>query len=243
MTKQITAHAAEALATIEALTSGQIHHARKAKATRLQEQLAAEYAALTIVPTIEGTEIPVTTWTAMHTSDEGEETTILATNDGSIPELADILEACEDADLDPEEGAIAKHSGSVVAETYRKLYRETSSNRQTCGDWLAEWLTDQCFDHSKGFLADAFAAVLDANAVDQTRPWAKLPESGQKGWIGRWRMNGRQALEKLVALHGTIYGPDGEEQQVPDTEIATLRAKHAKWIAKQEKLMEAEQQA
>ncbi len=213
------------------------HHATKAKAQRLADALAAEYPALSLVAVQDG-ENPVEGWVVFHTAEDGTETTVLTTTEPkAVPELVAVLEACEEEGVDPEEGYEEPSvGGSVVREEYRARYKTASASGQTCGDWLAEFLTSHCWSFSDGFHAEAFQQVLDRNGVDQTRPWAKLPQSGQKGWVGRWRMNGRQALEKHVAVAGEVVDPNGNTHKLPKKEAAALREKHAKYVAKQEKL-------
>lgn len=215
-----------------ALDATMVHHARLKKASALAEMLDAEYPAIDLIPVIEDGK--VVGWMAEGWTEEGQVTIYEGTD---LPTLAVLLEACEENDVDPEEGEAEDQgpSGSVVAETYRVKYATASTNGQTCGDWLAETLTTWCHG-ANGFHIESFEAMLAANNVDQSGKWAKLPESGQKGWVGRWRMNGRQALEKAVAWNGTIADPTAVVHEVPEEELAALRAKHAKWIAKQQKL-------
>jgi len=240
--------------TVAAITASQLHHARLKKATKLAGILDAEYPAITL-QTKRDEHGRVTGWFATHTATETLERTDTEENDAheeaitrtsiyegdKVPELADLLEVCEEKGLDPESGADEEEarSGSIVPEQYRKRYHESSSNGQSCGDWLAEWLTDQTWSAVNGLMVEDFTAVLNANGVDMTRPWARLPESGQNGWRGRYRMNGRQSLEKHVALNGYVYTAQGEEVEVPSDALAVLRERHAKWIAKQEKAQAA----
>lgn len=209
-----------------------IHHATKAKAMRLASALAAEYPVLTLAAEIaeadEGEPARVVGWSVSagdFTFWESE----------SVPDLADVLvQAQEDEiDLESEEEEEAAPSGSVVPEHYRALYRTVSSNGQTCGDWLAEWLVAETTNpETGGFVVGDFTAIAVANDLDMTAPWARLPESGQKGWVGRYRMNGRQALERAVAVSGVLRGASGEVVQIPEAEAARIRGKHAKLIAR-----------
>lgn len=225
---------------IEQITTKQLHHARLKKALKLATAFAADWQALKLDYATNEDDSMVIGWKVTHTGGEDE---ITIYEGDELPGLAEVLETCQDLDLDPEEGAKEeKHSGSVVGENYRLRYAEVSSNGQTCGDWLAETLVSWTHSVADGFDVDAFRALIGHNGVDQTAKWAKLPESGQKGWIGRYRMNGRQALEKIVALNGVIYDPNGHKHEVPADELAALRSKHAKWLAKQEKLIELAKQ-
>ncbi len=221
-------------------TEIRLHHATRAKAEKLQAMLAAEYPALTLLALVG--DAAVDGWRVEYLRGTDEEAEVY--EGPKVPDLADLLATCEDGGYDPEakpEGADEdeeKLSGSVVPEHYRAQYREMSSNGQTCGDWLAEWLVNETHTLD-GFNVEEFTAILSANEVDMTMPWAKLPESGQKGWVGRYRMNGRQTLEKIVALLGVVKDARGGTHEVPAADLAKLRTKHEKWIAKQEKAAKA----
>lgn len=217
------------------LETARIHHATRAKAEKLADILAAEYAALQLRPLYNEDESTVSGFAVVHVEDE--ETSVY--EGAKVPELSDLLDACEDMGLDPETPEVEnERSGSVVPEEYRAMYREMSSNGQTCGDWLAEFLV--LHTHGiDGFNVADFQAIIETNGLDQSRPWAKLPESGQAGWIGRYRMNGRQALEKLVAQRGWVKDASGNQHDLPEADLAILRRKHAKWLAKEVRKAEA----
>lgn len=159
-----------------------------------------------------------------------------------VPTLADIQELCDEMGLDPEQEAEGgeededERSGSVVPEGYRAKYAERG-NAAHCGDWLAKKL-DGAFDvtHEKttSFSWAAFEMCLRDNGVPIEGKWTKLPMTGQKGWQGRYRMNGRQVLEKYVARAGFLVY-QGTNYDVPKGELDYLREKHSKWIAGQEK--------
>lgn len=220
-------------------TEIRLHHATRAKATKLQGMLAAEYPALSLFAAVD--DDAVSAWNVVYLADTDEEAVIY---EGSkVPDLADLLIICEEEGYDPEtkpegEEEEPEISGSVVPEHYRLQYREMSSNGQTCGDWLAEWLVNETHTLD-GFNVDEFTGILHANEVDMTMPWAKLPESGQKGWVGRYRMNGRQTLEKLVAYRGWVKDARGGVHVVPENALAILQTKHEKWIAKEDKKAKA----
>jgi len=213
--------------------NAKIHHATRAKAERLASLLQAEYPALQLRATHNEDESQVVGWLVVATT-EGEEQTIYEGD--KLPEIADLLDACDEAGIDPEAGAEEeKPSGSVVQDHYRIQYREASSNKQTCGDWLAERLVADTHGPN-GFMVDDLTAILSANGLDMSAKWAQLPYSGQKGWIGRYRMNGRQVLEKHVAMAGIYIDQTGARVKPHADWLAGMRTKHAKWIAKQEKL-------
>lgn len=222
--------------TIAQITTSQLHHARLKKAVKLASLLDAEYPVIFLEP-VRNEVDHVIGWKAYAEHETGRK--LIAESD-KVPELADLLEVCEEEGIDPEGDAEDERpAGSIVREEYRKRYHESSSNGQSCGDWLAEWLTEQTWSPVNGLMVEDFTAILNANGVDMTRPWAKLPESGQNGWRGRYRMNGRQSLEKHVAFNGYVYTAQGAEVEVPADELAVLRQRHAKWVEKQRKAQEA----
>lgn len=226
-------------AEIADLPNAMIHHARRKKAADLQTTLEAEYPGVVMLTVVEEGRVSGFVVYAADLDGHGGDEILRVEN--SVPELADILEAAEDAGIDPEEGAEEEEEergGSVVPEAYRQRYREVSSTGQSNGDWLAEQLAIETHGVD-GFRPDDFAAILVQNEVDQSGAWARLPESGQRGWVGRWRMNGRQQLEKMVALRGVYRDLLGNAIVPPTAFLDQLRATHGKWIAKQEKLTAA----
>ena len=96
----------------------------------------------------------------------------------------------------------ANKSAGVVKAKYHQLYRERGNPRH-CGDWLAKTL-DGVFDNGGSFDADAYAEFLRANGVEMVGKWAALPASDQPGWKGRFRMNGRQKLQRRVLKTGVL---------------------------------------
>lgn len=210
-----------------------LHPATQKAATALDSMLRAEYPALRLG--FDATDGKIETWTVTHVASDTE-----VHESTKVPRLADVLERCEEEGLDPtevdedEDEDEPQPSGSVVPEHYRQQYRAASSNGQTCGDWLAEWLVAQTHS-ATGFMVDDFTAILVNNGVDLNTKWGQLPASGQKGWIGRYRMNGRQVLEKIVAKNGKLTSLLGQADTVPEEALAILRGKHAKWLAKEAK--------
>jgi hypothetical protein len=214
--------------------TAKLHHATRAKAERLSNAFEADYPALRLSAAYNEDESQVIGWAIDHQVGEGDMTEVATYGLKELPELLDVLELCDELGVDPEEGFEEDEEGSggsVVPEEYRARYREVSSNGQTCGDWLAEFLVGQTHGID-GFNVHDFQAIIDANGLDQSKAWAKLPESGQKGWVGRWRMNGRQALERVVAERGHVFGADAARFDVPAGDLAILRRKHEKHLAK-----------
>lgn len=231
--------------TIEIKATAKIHHATKAKAEKLAALLTSEYLTLSLHPLYNEDDSKVTGWAVVHTTTTGEaddsESHEIIVKSDKVPDLVDIFDACDEKGIDPEEGADEHEaSGSIVPEEYRARYREDSSNGQTCGDWLAEWLVNQTHG-IEGFNVEDFHAILSANALDMTRPWAGLYQSGQKGWIGRYRMNGRQVLEKQVAWTGFVIDAQGTRFDVPEPDLTILRRRHAKWIEKEQRRIAKEE--
>lgn len=68
-----------------------------------------------------------------------------------VPELADILDACAEQEIDPAQGVYDEEEedeapATVVPEKYRQQYREVSTTGQCNGDWLAETLAAETLD-------------------------------------------------------------------------------------------------
>lgn len=144
----------------------------------------------------------------------------------TIPKLGVILDATHDAEVDPEAGAEEDDRHEIVPNHYKRKYAERG-NRDHCGDWLAKKLDGLFADQSGAFDADAFEAFLTLNNVDMSGKWASLPTSGQRGWAGRYRMNGRQKLELAVTrVGGFQYGDTF--WKAPRAYLEELAAKHPK---------------
>jgi len=204
------------------------HHATKARAEKLAASLAAEWPMLNMAATTNDND-ELVSWSFVHADGEGKSTTFLQTEDKQVPDLADVLDAAQSAELDMEQEE-KDRSGSVVPLGYRIQYQIKSSTGCSCGDWLAEWLT--LFLNGDGKLdVEAFMACLVENDVDTSRSWAT---SVSPGWQGRLRMSGRIQLEKLVAFRGHVIH-DGKKVNVPAEDLAALRRKHVTFIAQAER--------
>lgn len=215
-----------------------MHHATRAKATKLMVLLAAEYPKLQLLCDTEEDDSGKERAIGFEVEFDGEDELIYEGE--KVPSIAELLDACADRELDPQaDEEEPKVSGSVVPEAYRTLYKQVSSNGQSNGDWLAEWLV-AATNGVNGFNADDFRAICEANHMDLTKGWALLPTSGQPGWQGRYRMNGRQVMEKIAAKQGFILDAQGEPHKLPMAFWEQLQAKHAKWLAKQEKIEAAQ---
>lgn len=223
-----------------------MHHATRAKAEKLVQMLAAEYPALVLEAVADDAE-KLASWVVTLKGDDE----ILATEDKQVPELVDILDACADLGIDPDDFAPTEDeedrpSGSVVRETYRAKYREVSTTGQSCGDWLAEILTNLTTTATagrKGFtvILEKLDAVFQNNGMDLTEKWAT---NRSNGWVGRYRMNGRQRLERIVLRNKGLYGADVVDGSVeffkaPDDFLADMAARHEKAIAKEARAEEA----
>lgn len=129
----------------------------------------------------------------------------------------------------------------VVAAKYKVEYA-ARGNANHCGDWLALML-DGMFetvivDGDKAgslFNHEQYAAFLKLNGVEMVGKWADLPSSGQKGWQGRFRMNGRQKLEKAILTSGVLRLLDGREVAVDTDWALAMQAKRPslklEWLA------------
>ena len=137
----------------------------------------------------------------------------------------DALEAAQEHDISLEG---SQPVWDVVPQKYKERYK-AEGHPDNCGDWLAQFL-DGKFDtkNEKGvatFDWTKFATFLTENGVDLTGKWAKLPESGQRGWQGRYRMNGRQKLEKAIAANGKLV-MNGDEVKMTKVFLKSLQSKH-----------------
>ncbi len=112
---------------------------------------------------------------------------------------------------------------------YRELYEERG-NPDHCGDWLAKELEGRFRYEKDGedrFDHEAFTEVLKENGVSLTGKWADLPNSGQHGWPGRYRMTGRLQLEIEVTNNGVLK-IEGESIKPPMDWINEMLEKHNK---------------
>jgi hypothetical protein len=195
-------------------------------ATALQTTFNAEYPNLQLLDEPDG-------WIVKSRNGE----IVVTGPDDKVPALADVLEAAQDLDIDPEEGFDEaedddeKVPATVVLDHYKRLYKSLG-RKADCGDFLALFLEGQCKVIMLGaktketFDPYLFQRLLTINEVRQEGKWAALFENGSKGWAGRYRMNGRQKLEMVVAKCGFVVGLDHTKHEVPANALAVLRAKH-----------------
>ena len=212
-----------------------MHHATRAKAQKLHDMLAAEYGRLTLQVDLDGNDT-VAGWAVQFATDTDEHQTVYRGD--KVPSLALVLDTCAEEEIDPtpaEEEEEPRASGSVVPEKYRNEYRLNSTTGRSNGDWLAEQLAIDTLDAKGNFVMDDFIAVLERNAVPLTGKWAALRFGGGRGWQGRFRMNGRQVLEKLVTKTQTYVDAVGTNHKPSDEWLADMGAKHGKWLAKEAK--------
>lgn len=212
-----------------------LHHATKGKIDKVAASLAAEYPALGLFPIYEADEMGVAAIALSFRPDvESEFVRFEQYAPKDIPTVAGCAEAAEEAGLDPEAIEIEyAQSGSVVAETYRLRYKEESTTGRSCGDWLAEWFATQTVSALGNTNIEEVHSIFDVNGLDMTAKWAMA--KGSQGWQGRFRMNGRQVLEKRVSKQGFVLDAAGNRHDVPEDALAILQAKHAKWLAKEAK--------
>lgn len=120
--------------------------------------------------------------------------------------FASAMEEYVDTGLEEEDGIDEEQTSVIVAPEYKQQYRERG-NLNHCGDWLAELLARECtvmVGKRERFSVETFQSIIRENKVDETGAWAKLPASGQPGWQGRYRMNGRQKLAVKIAQTGQL---------------------------------------
>lgn len=146
--------------------------------------------------------------------------------------FAETLELIEDLGvMDIAEGA--SYVGYAVVPARYKAEYAARGNRDHCGDWLAKFMDgkfQKVVDGEFRFDPDAFEAFLRENDVSLSGKWAALRYSEARGSIGRWRMNGRQKLEKEIAISGLLVYK-GEKVEIPAEALEEIRAKHPKHSA------------
>ena len=207
-------------------TAGEMRHASAKvalSAALLARAIESEYPAIRLAQDEDDTAL------ILRHTETGDD--IASWEDGDIPDLATVLDAAIEAGIDPEEGAEEQAPVVVVAPLYKQRYAE-GGHPEHCGDWLAyslegAFLLPAIGKAAPAFDTDAFSSCLTDNGIELVGKWAALPTSGQPGWQGRYRMNGRQKLERQVAASGELV-LHGETQPVPEDALAALRAKHPK---------------
>jgi hypothetical protein len=101
----------------------------------------------------------------------------------------------------------AKKNISFGSLSKAKLIYAERGDVNSCGDWLAAALKEHC--HSQeGFDIGKFERVLKENGI----AWNINRKT--HGWIGRFRMNGRQKLAAVARKTGYILF-SGEKVRVP----------------------------
>lgn len=211
-----------------------MHHATRAKANKLAQTLMAEYPRLSL--TADTHNDAAVGWVVTFAPDTEEEQEVYSGD--KVPSLALVLDTCAEEGLDPsapEEDDEPRLSGSVVPPKYRNEYRVASTTGRSNGDWLAEQLANDTLDNEGKLNLDDFVVVLERNGVALTGKWAALRFSGGRGWQGRFRMNGRQVLEKQVVKAGVYIDATGGALKPSEEWMADMGAKHAKWLAKEAK--------
>lgn len=183
-------------------------------------------------PGLEAKRTDIRNWAIILTADDAN----IGMADRLADALKEALDYCEENEIDPSvapEGTEAddeEPSGRIIVAARYKAEYAARGNPNHCGDWLAGFMdgmfTKGMIDGKPLFDHDGFAAFLVRNGVELTGKWAALPVSGQKGWQGRYRMNGRQKLEKVIVERGSVIHPDGTEIKVPADFLGTLAKRH-----------------
>ena len=197
-------------------------------AAELEKMLRAEYPALTL-------EYDGNDYSVRHNE-------ALLFESPDLPSLAGILEVCEDSEIDPTEGLDDEQPEVVVVKAKYKVEYAARGNPDNCGDELAQ-LLDGMFVTQKGedpeaFDWQVFESFLVLNGVDISGKWATLPSTGSRGWQGRYRMNGRQKLEQVIAERGTVILLDKREIKMSAETIETFRERHSRVLEKRAKARE-----
>lgn len=146
--------------------------------------------------------------------------------------FASFLDMCTEAGVDPsgngEEEEDEEEHGSIVPDKYKEEYAARGDVNH-CGDWLA--LTLKGHFEVKGetgrptFNSYAFADFLVANGVDMNGRWASLLHSDDPSAKGRFRMNGRQKLEKRLVETEVLVLGDNKIKVDPEW-LAAMRVRH-----------------
>lgn len=220
----LTANELIATATIDGKSYTNVDPKVALAAAMTQKMFSLEYPALELVQTDDD-------FVVQH---EGDDIVAIEPAGGYIIQagdfkelLADALETCQELEIDPTEGYDEDEGvPTVVHPKYKRQYRE-AGHPDHCGDWIASTLEFEFEDDDGNFDADDFTQFLILNGVEMTGKWASLPNSGQRGWKGRYRMNGRQKLEFQIAKTGKLFLRN-VEHTVPESVLAELRAKHPK---------------
>ena len=210
--------------------TGVFYHAKAPEAlaaAELEKMLRAEYPALRLAN--EGCEV------------RGPEDMVIYEGD-TLPSLATLLEVCENLEIDPTEGLEDEQPEVVVVKAKYKIEYAARGNPDNCGDELAQ-LLDGMFVTQKGedpeaFDWQVFESFLVLNGVDISGKWATLPSTGGRGWQGRYRMNGRQKLEQVIAERGTVILLDKREIKMSAETIETFRERHSRVLEKRAKARE-----
>ena len=126
---------------------------------------------------------------------------------------------------------------NAVIEDAIKEEVKVHGNPNHHGDWLARELAGKFSyvqDATIRFDWAHFERVLKENGVPMDGKWANLPTSGQPGWIGDYRINGRQMLEIEVARNRVLKF-DGKEITPPKEWLDEMLEKHNKVFEVKEK--------
>ena len=113
-------------------------------------------------------------------------------------------------------------SNTIKALETAKARYKAKGDVSNCGDWLAKTLKEAFLHPKEGFDFDAFVACCTANGLDTSEKWAinRAP-----GWQGRFRMNGRQKLEIVVAKQGYLK-INGKKVEPTGVFLKAMRDRH-----------------
>lgn len=123
----------------------------------------------------------------------------------------------------PEEAPAPRVLKTVVPVSYQKAY----GAKGHCGDWLANTLVPFGRDQDGQMVFEEWEALFSDNGLDLTAKWANSDRT-KGGWQGRYRMSGRQQLEKMVLQRGALIWTDGTVQDAPADWLADMATKHPK---------------
>lgn len=118
----------------------------------------------------------------------------------------------------------------IKALTKAKERYRANGDVNSCGDWLAKTLKENFQDEEGVFDVAAFTKCCKQNGLDVTEKWAT---NRSVGWQGRFRMNGRQKLEIVLARQGFIT-IDGQKVKPTGTFLKAMEKRHENAIIEDE---------
>jgi len=161
---------------------------------------------------------------------DGQSLSSGATVKDAISEMPDV----DYSDIADAEESAEREFPSLEALQKAKVKYKARGDINNCGDWLALVLKEEFLEEVESdegqkteFDVDGFTSCLVANGVPVMRGKSYLPFANRRsrGWQGRFRMNGRQKLEVVVAEKGFVK-IGSHRVKAPRAALTVLRQKH-----------------